>query len=105
MSDDTEIEKYKFRQNKSPIKDIKDIDINKIVVSNKLPFGKQDFIYFIGYKDDKKVRPFCIFFLKMNVYRIDSDETECMYFMIKEEKGFDKYKKIREKVSNIVIKN
>ena len=41
----------------------------------------------------------------MNVYRIDSDETERMYFMIKEEKGFDKYKKIREKVSNIVIKN
>ena len=28
--------------------------INKIVVSNKLPFGKQDFKYFIGYKDDEK---------------------------------------------------
>ena len=35
---------------KNPIL-INDVDINKIVVSNKLPFGKQDFKYFIGYKD------------------------------------------------------
>ena len=36
--DDTEIERYKFHQYKSPIS-INDIDINKIVVSNKLPFS------------------------------------------------------------------
>ena len=35
--DDTEIEKCKFYQNKSPIL-IKDIHINKMVVSNNLPF-------------------------------------------------------------------
>ena len=40
---------------------INDIDINKIVVSNKLSFIKKDFIYFIGYKDYKKIRPLCIF--------------------------------------------
>ena len=34
-SDDTEIEKYKFHQHKSPIL-IDDIDINKIVVPNKV---------------------------------------------------------------------
>ena len=44
--DSTEITKYKFHQNKSPIS-INDIDINKIVLSNKLPFGKQDFRFFI----------------------------------------------------------
>ena len=36
----TQIEEYKLHQNKTPIS-INDIDINKIVVSNKLPFGKQ----------------------------------------------------------------
>ena len=51
--DDTEIEEYKYHQNKSPIS-INNIDINKIVVSNKLRFGKQDFKYFIGYKDSEK---------------------------------------------------
>ena len=36
---------------KAPIL-INEIDINKAVVSNKLPFGKKDFKYFIGYKDN-----------------------------------------------------
>ena len=44
--DDTETEQRKFHQNKSPIS-INDIDIIKIVVSNKLPYGKQDSKYFI----------------------------------------------------------
>ena len=49
--DDTEIEEHTFNQYKSPIL-INEIDIDKIVVSNKFPFGKQDFKYFIGYKDN-----------------------------------------------------
>ena len=40
---DTQIKKYKSHQNESPIW-IKDIDIKKIVISNKFSFGKQDFI-------------------------------------------------------------
>ena len=45
--DDTETEENKFHQNKSPTR-INDIGVNKLVVSNKLPFGKQDFKYFIS---------------------------------------------------------
>ena len=52
--DDTEVEETEFHQYKRPIS-ISDIDVNKIVVSYKLPFGKQNFKYFIGYKDDKKI--------------------------------------------------
>ena len=48
--DDTEVEEYEFHQCKSPIS-INDTDINKIVVSNELPLGKQDFKSFFGYKD------------------------------------------------------
>ena len=51
--DDTEVEKYKFRQHKSPFL-IDNIDINKILVSNKVSFGKKNFEYFVGYKDAKK---------------------------------------------------
>ena len=46
------MEERKFHQ-KSHIS-TNNIDINKIVVSNKLPFGKPDFKYFIGYKDSEK---------------------------------------------------
>ena len=48
------LKKYKFHQHKSLIS-INNIDINKIVVSNKVSFGKKDFKYFIGYKDAKKI--------------------------------------------------
>ena len=47
----------------------KKVDINRIVSSNKLPFGKQDLKYFIGYKNNKKIRPLYIFFPKMSTYR------------------------------------
>ena len=33
---------------------IGNIDINKIIVSNKVSFGEKDFEYFIRYKDAKK---------------------------------------------------
>ena len=82
------------------------IDINKIVISNKFPFDKQNLKYFIGYKDNKKIRPLCIFFPKTSIYiyRRYSDKTKCMYFMIKDEKVFDKYMTIWEKVRNIMTK-
>ena len=41
-----------------------DLDINEIVVSNMLPFGKRYFECFIGYQDKKWIRPLCIFLPK-----------------------------------------
>ena len=96
--DDTEIEEFEFHKGKIPI------NINKIVVSNKFSFGKQDFKYFIGYKYNKEIRPLCTFFPEMSICKRYSDKTKCMYFMIKNEKIFDKYMKIWEKVSNIIKK-
>ena len=67
------------------------IDVNEIVVSNNLPFGKLDFKYFIGDKENKKIRPLSIFFPEKSIYRRYFDKTKCMYFVIKDEKCFDKY--------------
>ena len=100
--DDTDIEKYKFHQYKRPIL-IDNIDVNKIVVSNKISFGKNDSKYFICYKDAKKVRPLCL--PKMSAYRRrDLDKTKCMSFLIKYEKLLEKYNEIWKKVSNIIKK-
>ena len=76
---DSEIQKPKFRQHKEPIS-IRNIDINKIVVSNKISFGKKAFKHFIGYKDGKKIKPLCIFLPKMSAYRKDFDETRYVFF-------------------------
>ena len=73
----TETEKYKFHQHKGPIS-INSIDINKIVVSKNVSFGKKGFNYSIGYKDGKNVRPLCILLPKMSAYRRDFDETKYM---------------------------
>ena len=48
---------------------INDIDINKIVVFNELPFRKRDFKFM------------CIFCPRMSIYKRDFDKTKCMYFL------------------------
>ena len=80
--DDTEIEKYKFHQYKSPVS-IDNIDVNKIVVSNKISFGKNGFKHFIGYNNAEKYRPLWIFFPKMSTYRREFDKTRCLSFFYK----------------------
>ena len=61
---DIEIETQKFHQHKRHIM-IKNIDINKVVLSIKISLGKKGFKYFIGYKD-AKIRPLCILLPKMS---------------------------------------
>ena len=58
---DIEIEKQKFYQYKRPIS-MKNID--KIVVSHKVSFGKKGFKYFIGSRDAKKIVSYAYFFQK-----------------------------------------
>ena len=89
---DIEIEKQKLHQHKRPIS-IKNLDINEIVVSNKVSFGKKDFKYFIGYKDTK-IRSLCMFLPRMSTYRRDFVETKCMSFFIKDNELLLKYNEI-----------
>ena len=81
---DIEIQKQKVLLDKGPIS-IKNIDINKIVVSSKVSLGKKGFKYFVGYKDAKKIRPLCIFLPKMSIYRKYFDQTKYVPFLIKDD--------------------
>ena len=60
------------------------MDINKIVVSNKVFQVKKRLKYFIGYKDTRKHTPLCTFVAKMNICRREFDETKYISFFIKE---------------------
>ena len=60
---DIETRKQNFHQHKELIS-IKNIDINKIIISNKISFGKNGFRYFIGYQNDLKIRPLYMFLPK-----------------------------------------
>ena len=64
---DIEIEKYKFYCHESPIF-LKDVDIKKALVSNKVSFGEKK-KYFIGYLyNDHKVKTLYIMLPKTSAY-------------------------------------
>ena len=66
--DNIKIEKQELYYNKSPAS-IYNVDINKIILTNKIPFVQKRFEDFIGYENDyEKVMPLCIKFPKMNAY-------------------------------------
>ena len=96
---DIEIQKQRFHQHKGPIS-IKNIDFNKIVVFNKVSFGKIGFEYFIGYKNAKTIRPSCIFLPKIIGYRKDFDDTKFMSFLIKTGELLEMYNEIWGKVKD-----
>ena len=101
--DGIEIEKYKFHQHKRPIL-IRNIDINKIVVSNKAFFGKKGFKHFISYKYSKKIRLLCIFLPKVCAYRKEFDETKYMPFLIKDDELLKNIRKFGKRLKILSIK-
>ena len=57
MFGDVEIEKNQFYHHESSFF-LKDLDIEKVLVSNKISFGEKNYEYFIGYLyNDHKVKP------------------------------------------------
>ena len=57
---DKKIRKSDFYKNKK-INKIEDINVNKIFVSKKEPYGnKNPYKYFIGYNDNDIIRPLCM---------------------------------------------
>ena len=65
---DIEIEKDKFYHHKCPIF-LKDVNIDKVLVSNKISSGKKNYKYVIGYLyNDHKVRLLHIILPKSSAY-------------------------------------
>ena len=95
-----EIEKSKFYRSKTPIF-LKDVDIEKVLVSNKISFGEKNYKYFIGYLyNDNKVKPLHIMLPKTSAYVKSYDgQTKWMYFLIEDDDLLEKYNTIWDKVS------
>ena len=80
---DIEIKKNKFYRHKSPIF-LKDVDIEKVLVSNKIQ--QKNYKYFIGYwYNNLNVKPLHIMLPKTSTYvKIYDGQTKWMYFLIEE---------------------
>ena len=103
--DDKKIKKTEFYKNKK-IFNIDDIDVNKILVSKKEPYGKNNsLIYFIGYNDNDVIRPLCLKLSKMSSYIDEFNENKNTIIMsprVNDEQLFKKYNKIRKQVEKIL---
>ena len=106
MFGDNEIENSKFYRHKTPIL-LKDVDIEKVLVSNKISFGGKDYNYFIGYLyNDNNVKPLHIMLPKTSAHvkRYDG-QTNWMYFLIEDDDLLEKYNTIWVKVNVNIKKN
>ena len=88
---DIEIEKNKFYHSKIPIH-LRDVDIEKVLVSNKICFGEKNYKYFIGYLyGDHKVKPLHAILPKTSAYVKSYDgQTKSMYFLIEDDDLLEK---------------
>ena len=95
-----EIEKNKFYCHKSPIFK-KDIDIEKVLVCNKISSGERNYKYFIGYLcNDYKGTLLHITLPKTSAYVKSYDkQTKWMYFLTEDDKLSEKYSTIWDKAS------
>ena len=100
--DDKKINKSNFYKNKK-LFNLNDIDVNKILVSKKESHGtKNAHKYFIGYNDGDVIRPLCTILLQMIGYVKHFDSNKTMSFKVSDNKLLKKYKKIWEKIGNLL---
>ena len=100
--DDKKILKSEFYKNKKETK-IDDIDVNKIFVSKKEPYGtKNSFKYFIGYNGNDVIRPLCVRLPQMTGYARKFDENATMSFRVNNKQLLKNYNKIWEKVEKLL---
>ena len=95
------INKSHFQKNKKLSK-IDDIDVNKILVTKKEPYGQKNSLkYFIGYNDDGVIRSLCIKLPQMIGYvkHFDSNKT---LFKVIDKKLLKQDTKIWERVSSLM---
>ena len=89
-----EIEKDEFYHHKGPVL-LKNVDIEKVLVSNKVSFGGINYKYFIGYLYNHHV-----ILLKTSAYVKSYDgQTKRMYFFIEDDDFLKKINTVWDKVS------
>ena len=61
------LKKKEFHKSKQPI-NLKAVNVDQIVVSDKFKHSDEGFKYFIGYQEDEIVKPLCIILPQMRGY-------------------------------------
>ena len=79
------------------------IDVTKILISKKEPYGtKNSFKYFIGFNDNDFMRQLCVRLPQMTGYARKFDENATMSFRANNKQLLKNYNKIWEKVEKLL---
>ena len=88
---------------RTKLNNIKDIDVNNILVSEKEQCStKTSLKYFIGYNDNDAIRPLRIRLPQMTDYARKSDENATMSFIVNNKQLLKNYTKIWEKLEKLM---
>ena len=92
--------KKKFHKSRQPI-DLKSVNLDQIVVYDKLRHSEEGFKYFIGYQESEIVKPLCIILPQMSGYiKYFENGGKNMSFLIKGDEVWEKYEKIWDVIKN-----
>ena len=94
------VNKKEFHGAKKAI-DLDLVDTGKIVVSNRFKHSEEGSKFFIGYQEDKIVKPLCIILPQMNSYiKYFDNGGKNMSFIIKNSEVWQKYEDIWDVIKN-----
>ena len=97
---DIRLNKKEFHKSQEPI-DIRSVNLDPIVVSDKFKHNNKGFKYFIGYQEGGIVKPLCIILPQMSGYiKYFENGGKNMSFLIKDDKVWEKYKQIWDVIKN-----
>ena len=96
--DNIVVNKKQFHKSKQPINLVL-LNVDQIVISDKIKHNYDGFKYFIGYKEDDIVKPLCIILTQMSGYiKYFENGGKNMSFLIKNDRVLDKYNTISDKI-------
>ena len=99
--DDKKIKKREFNQNKKAFH-IDNINVNKILVSKKEPYGTKNALnYFIGYNDNDVIRSLCLRLPQMTGYFKKFNENAAMSFRVNNNNNNNNNKQLLKNYSKI----
>ena len=94
------VNKKEFHKSKQPI-DLNLVNVDQIVISDKIKHSDDGFKYFIGYKEGEIAKPLYIILPQMSGHmKYIQNGDKNMSFKVKDDDVLDKYNEICDKIKN-----
>ena len=99
---DVVVDKNQFYSSKNTLS-LRDVDLDKVVVSNKWKINESTCKYYVGYRKDDLIRPLCVIMPQMSGYiKYFDDGGKSISFISDGKMVYDKYSAIWTRVGKLL---